>query len=46
MKRMFIIGLAMGLFLATGWLLGPAWSAELKVIQTQKLRHPLSFTKI
>jgi hypothetical protein len=38
MKRMFSISLAMGLFLATGWLLGPAWSAELKVIQTQKTK--------
>jgi YtkA-like len=38
MKRMFIIGLVMGLFLATGRLLGPAWSAELKVIQTQKTK--------
>ena len=38
MKRMFIIGLAMGLFLATGGVLGPSWGAELKVIQTQKTK--------
>jgi YtkA-like protein len=38
MKRMSSISLVMGLFLATGGLLGPAWSAELKVIQTQKTK--------
>ncbi len=37
MKRM-LAGLVMGLLLVTGGLFGPAWGAELKVIQTQKTK--------
>ena len=33
-----LTSLVMGLVLATGVLLGPAWGAELKVIQTQKTK--------
>jgi YtkA-like len=37
MNRM-LISLMMGLMLVAGGLLGPAWGAELKVIQTQKTK--------
>jgi hypothetical protein len=37
MKRLYMRGV-IGLLLVTGGLLGPAWGAELKTIQTQKTK--------